>query len=374
MSERDVLEKAFQNALSFLESEETQPDADIDYLIEKIGSNKSIVSALVTSLLKKVIDPQQDVRLHRTDFAGGYSARVLDTHVTSPFFKEHFPKYANKESSFLTLATRERIKWTQDEGRNLKIRDEKLRRSFLDVLAQVEASDVNPVACLTYIFAKLIKLSQQDEQLFHLAEKESLEVSALNIHTVLEMLREHFALRLSSRLPVIAVYSIYEILLPQSARYKDKHLLPLQAHTSSDKHGFGDIEIYGSDNQPFEIVEVKHNIPIDKYLIFDIAKKTQDTHINRYYILTTFGDGFSSREEEAAVSEYILAIKRTQGLDIIANGILTTLKYYLRFVDDYRQFIESYTKNLINDAKQSTEVKSSHLEKWNETLRKYRID
>jgi DNA (cytosine-5)-methyltransferase 1 len=188
------------------------------------------------------------------------------------------------------------------------------------------------------------------------------------------MLREHFALRLSSRLPVIAVYSIYEILLPQSARYKDKHLLPLQAHTSSDKHGFGDIEIYGSDNQPFEIVEVKHNIPIDKYLIFDIAKKTQDTHINRYYILTTFGDGFSSREEEAAVSEYILAIKRTQGLDIIANGILTTLKYYLRFVDDYRQFIESYTKNLINDAKQSTEVKSSHLEKWNETLRKYRID
>ncbi len=82
-------------------------------MISKIGSNKSLVSALITSFVKKIIDKKQDIRLHRTDFDGGYSARSLDTSFTSPFFKRHFPKYANKESAFLTLATREKIKWTK---------------------------------------------------------------------------------------------------------------------------------------------------------------------------------------------------------------------------------------------------------------------
>ncbi len=244
-------------------------------MIEKIDSNKSIVSALVTSLVKKILATTQDIRLHRMDFEGGYSARTLDTRFTSPFFKDHFPKYANKESSFLTLATRERIKWTKQEGQNLKIRDKKLRESFLNIFEQIEENNQNPEIYLTYIFAKLIKLSEKEAILFELAGEQSQATFSLNIHLVLEMLREHFAAKLSSRLPVVAVYSVYEILLPKFERFKNKKLLPLQSHTSSDKHGFGDIEIYDENDNPFEIIEIKHNIPIDKYLIFDIVKKTQ---------------------------------------------------------------------------------------------------
>lgn len=87
---------------------------------------------------KKIKDSLQDIRLHRKDFEGGYSARVLDTKVTSPFFKEKFPKYANKESAFLTLATRERIKWTQTEGQALKIRNIQLKKSFLTILDEIQ--------------------------------------------------------------------------------------------------------------------------------------------------------------------------------------------------------------------------------------------
>lgn len=36
------------------------------------------ISALVTSLVKNITDPKQDIRLHRMDFKGGYSARSLD--------------------------------------------------------------------------------------------------------------------------------------------------------------------------------------------------------------------------------------------------------------------------------------------------------
>ena len=376
---KEILEKAFQDAVNLIESDRINSIApeiqkDIDRLIEKIDSNKSIVSALVTSLVKKILTPAQDVRLHRTDFEGGYSARSLDTKVTTLFFKNHFPKYANKESSFLTLATRERIKWTKNEGQNLKIRDKKLRESFLNVFEQVEENKVNPQFYLEYLFAKLIRLSESEANLFEFSENQSLGINALNIYLVLEMLKKHFSGKLGSRLPVVAIYSIYEILLPKFERFKDKKLLPLQSHTSSDKHGFGDIEIYDRENNPFEIIEIKHNIPIDKYLIFDIAKKTGNVKINRYYILTTFQNGFANAETEQIVTDYILQIKKQSNLDIIANGIISTLRYYLRFIDDYAEFIRIYTKNLIEDAKNSTEVKSFHLEKWNDILEDYKVE
>ncbi len=379
MIEEAVLEKAFQEAMKLIESNKLNKvspfiKADVDMLVYKIDSNKSLVSALVTSLVKKIIEPSQDIRLHRKDFEGGYSARSLDTHFTSPFFKDHFPKYANKESSFLTLATREKIRWTKREGINLKIRDKKLKESFLNVFEQIEINKKDPKDYLDYLFAKLIQLAKKDEALFQSMESYTNQRDIFNINLILEMLHEHFEDKLSSRLPVIAIYSIYEILLPKIERYKNKKLLPLQTHTSSDKHGFGDIEIYNKDNTPFEVVEVKHNIPVNRHLVFDIVKKTRNTRISRYYILTTFQNGFVNQKEEKSVTDYILQIKAISSIDIIANGIITTLKYYLRFIDDYDLFIKTYTKNLIRDARYSTEIKNFHLEKWTEILDKYKVE
>lgn len=374
MTEKEILAEAYKTAenLDFSTISDIIQQ-DVDVLIDKIDSNKSLVAALVTSLVKKIQEPTQDIRLHRADFENGYSARVLDTQVTSPFFKDNFPKYANKESSFLTLATRERIKWTKDEGNSLKIRDKKLKTCFLNIFEQIEEKQANPKAYLNYIFAKLIALSKIEKALFESTNLQSENLETLNIHLIIKMLQEHFDTKQSSRLPVVAIYAIYEILLPKFERYKNKKLVALQVHTSSDKHGFGDIEIYTADNQPFEVVEIKHNIPIDKYLIFDIAKKTQNIKIDRYYILTTFANGFESVESEKEVTDYILELKKTQGIDIIANGIITTLKYYLRFIDNYQEFIDVYTQNLIKDAKNSTEIKNFHLEKWTVILKKYNL-
>ena len=372
----DVLEEVYKEAqIIFKENRLDNIDAtlkkDIDLLIDKIGSNKSIVSALATSLLKKIIDPKQDIRLHRTDFENGYSARTLDTKITSPFFKKYFPKYANKESSFLTLATREKIKWTINDGNNLKIRNKNLKKCFLDVFNQVEAHNKNPRNYLCYLFVKLIELTNKEDLIFQIAKKTNIKIGTLNINTILAMLKDHFSIKLSSRLPVIAIYSIYEILIPLLKRYDRKKLLPLQVHTSSDKHGFGDIEIYDEKYLPFEVVEIKHNIPIDKYMVFDIVKKINGTNINRYYILTTYARGFENQEIEQLVNKFIANINAERNIDIIANGIITTLKYYLRFIDNYNLFLNIYTKNLINDARRSTEIKSFHIEKWIEIKNKY---
>jgi DNA (cytosine-5)-methyltransferase 1 len=153
--------------------------------------------------------------------------------------------------------------------------------------------------------------------------------------------------------------------------YKIKKLVPLQVYTSSDKHGFGDIEIYTKDGKPFEIVDIKHNIAIDEYLIFDVIKKISKIKLDRYYVLTIFQNSFKNATEEKKISDIILKIKKERGIDIIVNGILTTLKYYLRFIDNYDDFLKCYTTNIINDAKVSTEIKDFHIEEWNKIRNNY---
>ena len=64
----------------------------------------------------------------------------------------------------------------------------------------------------------------------------------------------------------------------------------------------------------------------------------------------------------------MLSIKKEYGFEIIANGIINSLKYYLRFIDNYHRFVENYTNNLIKDFKYSTEVKPEHISVWKEII------
>jgi len=378
MNPTEILNALFEQAVSILQSKKEDAFHDIiksnvNTLINKIDKNKSLLSALVTSLIKKIIEPKQDIRLHRTDFKNGYSARSLDTSVTAPFFKKHFPKYANKESSFLTLSTREKIKWTKREGQNLKIRDAHVKKSFLELFDAVENKRTNPRECLVYIFIKLYLLSQHHQMVFDETIESANFSEIININTILKMLERHFETKLSSRLPVIAIYSVYQQLFKAVKRYEGKRLGQLNVHTSSDKHGFGDIEIWNVDNTPFEMVEIKHNIPIGRNIIFDLAKKSQGTTIQRYYILTTYKSNFPSKEEEEYINKFILKIKKDTGLEIIANGIYQSLKYYLRFIGDYKKFIKAYTLNLIKDAKSSAEIREFHITEWQKILEEHHL-
>ncbi|ALB40092.1 MULTISPECIES: hypothetical protein [Nostocales] len=114
--EIERLEKSYQQAIELVENQSfTEFDQEIkncvDIFIQKIETDKSLIQVIITTLLKKIIKPKQDIRLHMAKFINGYSARVLDTKVTTPFFKSKFPKYANKETAFLTKATRAEIIW-----------------------------------------------------------------------------------------------------------------------------------------------------------------------------------------------------------------------------------------------------------------------
>lgn len=372
----DILEEIYLEAIIMveegkLEDISSEIKESINPFIDKIETDKSLVQLIVTTLLKKIVSPEQDIRLHMAKFEGGYSARVLDTVVTTRLFKTYFPKYANKETAFLTKATRTEIIWDFTNGLKLPLRSKQLIPPFLQLIDKIQNKTINLRDSIAYIFGKLYLFSKSSQMIFHKVAEASNFYNVININTIIEMLKEHFESRLSSRLPVIAIYSVYQQLFKTSKRYEGKVLRPLNVHTSSDKHGYGDIEIWNTDDTPFEMVEIKHNIPIGRGLIFDITKKSENTTVERYYILTTYENSFENTVEEKYINNLILKIKKENGLEIIANGIINSLKYYLRFVEDYHEFLKTYTNELIVDAKNSTEVKDFHIEEWQRILQEH---
>jgi DNA (cytosine-5)-methyltransferase 1 len=371
-----ALEKYYQQATEFIENKSfTEFDQEIksyvNIFVQKRETNKSLIQVIITTLLKKIIKPEQDIRLHKAEFPNGYYARGLDTEVTTPFFKSKFPKYANKETAFLTLSLRPAIIWNFEDGKQLRIKPKNLVTPFLQLIDKIENQTIDIENCLVYILAQLQLISQSQEIVF----TETLEivnsVNIININTVMKMVERHFQEPLSSRLPVIVIFAIYKQIFKTVRRFENKVLLPLNVHTSADKHGYGDIEIRDNHNNPFEILEIKHNIPIDRNMILDIVKKSANTTIKRYYILTTYKDCFLNKDEEEYINELILKIKRERGLEIIANGIVNTLKYYLRFIEDYYEFINTYTEELVRDARNSTEIKDAHIQAWKMILQEY---
>jgi DNA (cytosine-5)-methyltransferase 1 len=89
--------------------------------------------------------------------------------------------------------------------------------------------------------------------------------------------------------------------------------------------------------------------------------------------LTTAKNNFISPNEEEFINKFILKIQKDTDLYIIANGIFTSLKYYLRFIDDYKEFIKAYTQNLVEDSKNSTEIKESHITTWKRILEEHKL-
>ena len=336
----------------------------VNPFLKKIETDKSLVSVIVTSAIKKLISPEQDIRLHMAKFPEGYSARILDTKVITPFFNRHFSKYANKESAFLTKATRADVIWDLNKGQSLPLRSRSLIGPFLSLIDKIQHQTINVELCIVHILGELLILSEHHQIDYDAALKASAVSGVTNIGTILEMLTEHFGSNRSSRLPVIAIYAIYEQMMQTIKRYENKTLLPLNVHTSADRHGYGDVEVVNADGSPYEVVEVKHNIPIDQNLVIDVSKKAYETSIQKYYILTTYPNTFESQEDENRIKLLILKIKKDTGMEIIPNGIIQSIKYYLRFVDDYTEYVRAYTRALVNDSQASTEVKPKHISEW----------
>jgi len=371
-----ILEVTYRKAI-----EETKKDSGRSFLnglkkkqrewlvkiADKSESLKAVVTALTTSLVKKIEIPEQDIRYHKEELKGGYSGRTFDTKYITPFFKENFRRLAMKESGWLTRSIEQPHSFTLDFPG--KIRDKAVKEAFLQILNDVEENKADPQKYLTGLFVLLVHqmVINRIKPVRHILSKK------LPIDSIIKCLISHFFRKYyvsgASRLPVIAIYSIYEILIRNVTRYSGKKLKPLRSHISSDMRagGIGDIEIVDEKNKYFEAVEIKHNIPIDAIIIGDAYEKFKYTPITRYYLLTTAEPNIREGEERKT-KNLISEIKIEHGCEIIVNGIIPSLKYYLRLLQNPIDFVERYTINLELEFSKTTEIKNEHIKAWRKIL------
>lgn len=376
---RSILEDAYQHAESQnntdSELSETQQKW-VETVVEKAESQKAVLAVLITSVVKKIETSTQDVRYHKKELPNGYSGRVFDTQHITPFIREKFQRFAMKGGSgWLTRSLEQAHPYTLEyPGRIL---DKAAKESFLQILHDIEENQVDPKKYLRAIFISLINLmarSQVNLSLFEETSGDSTQPSqsdTITIENIVNLLKYHFSYNYrvsgASRLPVLAVFSAYEVLM-SIERYEGKILSPLKSHTTADTKsgGIGDIEVLDENEDFFEAVEIKHNIPISPDIVQGAYQKFAETSACRYYLLTTAEPNV---DDPNTVDQLVRKIHRQHGCEVIVNGIIPSLKYYLRLLSNSKLFLDCYSKNLQSDFKQNTDIKEVHLRYWNELLR-----
>lgn len=311
----------------------------------------------MTLFSHKIIDPEQDIRNHQSKIKGGFAGRVKDTHYVTPFLKSvGFPAMA--ESGWLTRSLE------QAHPYNLSfpgsISPQPIKDAFLRLIDQVQNRGVSSEEVLSYMLKLLIK--QRDDRNIELARPHSLSIA--NIIYVLE---KHFNYKYSchgaSRLPTLAIYAAYKCMMEQVSRFENKMLCPLESHTSADSQSgqIGDIQVNNSNGLPFEGIEVKHLIQITPELILHAYEKFMAFHTERYYLLTTANMDLA---DWGNINKIIQQISRNHGCQVIVNGVYSSLKYYLRLLNDPAEFIDAYVELL----KADENVKYPHETAWNEII------
>ena len=249
-----------------------------------------------------------------------------------------------------------------------KIQDRLVKEAFLYILNDIEENCANPEKYLHAVFASLIALMERANRIVR--EKPIVDFTSqkeiVTIENIIDLLKNHFSIRYditgASRLPVLAVYSAYEMFMG-TERYHGKTLSPLKSHTTSDikSGGIGDIEVLDETENFFEAVEIKHNIPISPTLVRDAYQKFSPTSVRRYYLLTTAEPDVDDVDE---VNQWVRQIHMQDGREVIVNGILPSLKYYLRLLSNPKLFLDCYTKNLQVDFQMNTDIKEVHVRSW----------
>ena len=363
MKHKEVLTEIYQSAMEEIANADFSSSLHDDTinlaqeLANHSEASKAVVTVLITLLAHKVVNERQDIRYHQAQLPGGFAGRSIDKDVVTPFMKSvSFPAMA--ESGWLTRSLEQPHPYTLDyPGR---ITPANVKAAFLGIIDKVQCEDVSPQEVLKYMFKLLAK--QRDDKNIELAKPHSLSIAA-----IITLLERHFTYRYTtsgaSRLPTLAIYAAYQCMMQQVARYKDKELLPLESHNSADLRSgrIGDIDVSNDNGSAFEGVEIKHEIKITAQMVADAYEKFKIHNTVRYYLLTTANMDSADWE---AIEKEVKRISQIHGCQVIVNGVYTTLKYYLRLLNDPAEFIDKYVELLKHDET----VKFQHKVAWNDLV------
>ena len=357
MDSRNELDRLYGQALAIYGAGGQPPALPSPYsvacrtILDSQDSNRGVLAVLMTLLLKKRLEPDQDIRLHQAQMDGGFSGRGLDTHAVTPFMKDmSFPSMA--ESGWLTRSLEQSLPYDLDYPGN--IRPIRVKEAFLQLVDGAQVQGLPADVLLLHLLIGLIAHRDRNANL-RLFRPVDLSVSE-----AAQKIRRHHGARLqgAARLPVLAMHAVLVILARELDRYRDCRVLPLERHTTADSRTnlIGDIHVLDADETLFEAYEIKHGIPITAGMIQDSFEKLRVTPVRRFYILTTH-----SRADYSEFDPDVRRIAATHGCQLILNGVDQTLLYYLRLIRETREFIHQYVSNLESDESVSFQLK----EAWN---------
>lgn len=313
---------------------------------------------VITGLsIKAVYGYTVDVRYHqvqiqnKTDRPAGFNFRGVSEHIIYHWMEKH--EFHGAKSGWQTRTFERPKPYFLDYDENIGA----IKESFLTTYDQVETKGQNAKLALVFLLLRRIELR----------EKTKISLAIPRIQDVIQithLFENHFFYNYKdskggSRLPVLALHSIYKVLMSELNRYNGKTLKDLELHSAADSQtgSIGDIEIANEDGSIFEAVEVKHMIPISKELV-DIAKqKIRGSQVDRYYILTTH----SQHDPSDDVQQEVENVKRLLGCQMIVNGVLPSIKYYLRLLSNSGSVLPVYAKELETDKA----IGFEHRDVWN---------
>lgn len=366
----EIMESAYEHAkskslralLSALPDECAQ---DLKIIVDNAETQKAVLGVTVTSIVYKIYEPKQDIRKHQEGMKDGYSGRTFDTKYVTPFLKSKFPHFAMAESAWLTRSLE------QPRPFNLnfpgKIRNKGLKTAFLNTLDHVQTDGNLASKMLVVLMGLMFEATTKDDTLFTKVQV----AGGITIAKIIDAISQHIRYDYgkgvvgTARLPVLAIYSVYNLLMPDVKRYSGKFLVPLESHTSPDSRSksLGDIDVNNADNSCFEAVEIKHNKPITSDMVGVAYRKIKNTEIDRYYILTTSEPNF---EDHETVMQEIEKYKKVHSCQIIVNGVIPSLKYYMRLISNPQNIVDEYTKWLEFEYQRASGIKREHLRVWQE--------
>lgn len=244
---------------------------------------------LITGLSIKNTFPNLDVRYHQTGIQdqshlgeSWFNHRGISENLIYPWLSSHH--FVGAKSGWQTRTLERPKPYILSYDENISI----IKKEFLefyDIFETVSLGELNSL--LIYLLELQIKY--RDKQNITLATP-----NISNINRITNHIKDHIFFdylgKGASRLPVLALYAILQLVEKQITRYASWTLLPLESHSAADSqtNSSGDIEFIDSDRKLIEAIEVKHNIVVDENLVNEIILKVSSFQLDRFYIHTYY--------------------------------------------------------------------------------------
>lgn len=330
--------------------------ASLDAMNDRADSSATAAfTNLVTGIAIKNAYPNVDVRYHQIQIQEPqhFNHRGVSETVVYPFLRDQDFDGAKSGWQTRTLERPKPYLLTYDE--NIRA----VKHEFLSCYHALEEDGMSAQYMLSYLLlGQVIRRNTKKIDLI----KPRID----DIHSIMGHFEAHFfanyTSRGQSRLPVLAVHSLYRLIMPQLQRFEGLDLANLELHSAADSQtgATGDIEVKKDDGSVFEALEIKHDIPVSLDLVSDAAKKLVTRNVDRFYVLTTHKNCGQTEEVAAKTKE----IRERTGCQVIVNGVLPTMRYYLRLVQNPADIFPYYTELL----KTEPAISHEHRVKWNEIV------